>query len=264
MVRIAVIGAAGRMGRQILAVATADKEVEVVGGAVEPGMAEIGMDLGTLAGVGPLGKTATDNLEEVIEAPDVLIEFTGPQATVEHVKAAAARKKAMVIGTTGLDAGQMEIMREAAKRIPILMAPNMSVGVNLLLKLLPVVAQSLGKGYDIEIIEAHHRMKKDAPSGTALKLAEVIATALGVDLGQVATYGREGIAPRAEGEIGLHAVRGGGIVGDHSVKFVNDGEEIEITHRAFSRQTFALGAVRGAKFVARQEPGLYSMQDVLA
>lgn len=264
MIRIVVIGAGGRMGRQVLTAALQDKEVQVVGGVAEPGLADVGTDLGTLAGLNPIGIAAVDDLENVIDEADTLVEFTLPRVTIEHVKLAAQRMKPIVIGTTGFDAEQLAEVRRSAKKVPILLSPNMSVGINLLLKLVPVVARALGQGYDIEIVEAHHRMKRDAPSGTALKLAEVIAEALDVELGQVATYGRQGIAPRVEGEIGIHAVRGGGIVGDHNVIFVNDSEQIEITHRAFSRQTFALGAIRAAKFIVHQNPGLYSMLDVLS
>lgn len=264
MVKIIVIGAAGRMGRQVIAEATRDKDVRVVGGVDGPGLPDIGVDLGILARVDPLGVAATDDLESIIGEADVLVEFTTPQATVEHAQMASQHEKPIVIGTTGLDSEQLAVVRRVAERIPVLMSPNMSVGINLLLKILPLVARALGGGYDVEIIEAHHRMKKDAPSGTALKLAEVIADALNAELDQVATYGRKGIAPRAEGEIGLHAVRGGGIVGDHSVIFVNESEQIEIAHRAFSRQTLALGAIRAAKFIANQPPGLYTMLDVLS
>lgn len=263
MVRVVIVGAAGRMGRQLIAATLADKELELTGGVVEPGMPEVSTDLGILGGQEPIGVLAVDNLASALEDADVIVEFTAPESSVEHAEAAARHGKAMVIGTTGLDAGQMERIRKAAQVTPILVAPNMSVGVNVLLQALPIIARALSSSYDVEIVEAHHRMKKDAPSGTALKLAEVIARALEKDLGEVGNYGRKGIAPRIEGEIGIHAVRAGGIVGDHTVIFANEAEQIEVVHRAFSRQNFALGALRAAKYIANRGPGLYSMQDVL-
>ena len=263
MVKVIIVGAAGRMGRQLVAGALQDRGLELVGGIVEPGMPEVGTDLGILGGQQSIGISAVDDLESVIDGTDAIIEFSAPEASVQHVELAARHKKAAVIGTTGFDTAQMERIRTAAQTIPVLVAPNMSVGVNVLLKVLPIIAKALDSSYDIEIVEAHHKMKKDAPSGTALKLAEVIAEALDKDLDKVGVYGRRGIAPRQEGEIGIHAVRAGSIVGDHSVIFANDGEQIEVIHRAFSRQTFALGALRAAKTIANWKPGLYSMQDVL-
>lgn len=263
MVKIIVVGAAGRMGRQLIAGALQDKELKLVGGVVEPGMPEVGADLGILGGQRPIGVLAVEDLGSIVEGTDVIIEFTTPEASAEHAELAARYKKAAVIGTTGFDQSQMERITSAARSIPVLVAPNMSVGVNVLLKVVPIIAKALGSAYDIEIVEAHHKMKKDAPSGTALKLAEVIAQALDRDLGKAGVYGRKGIAPREEGEIGIHAVRAGGIVGDHSIIFANEGEQIEVIHRAFSRQTFALGALRAAKHIASRNPGLYSMQDML-
>ncbi len=263
MVRVVVVGAAGRMGRQVMAEVLRDQELELTGGVVEPGAPEIGVDLGILAGQQAIGIAAVDDLERAISGADVLIEFSAPSATAEHAEMAARHRKAAVLGTTGLGADQLERVKKAAESTAILTAPNMSVGVNVLLQALPAIARALGSGYDVEIVETHHKMKKDAPSGTALKLAEVIAEALGQDLDGVGTYGRQGIAPRKPGEIGMHAVRAGGVVGDHSIIFANDAEQIEVVHRAFSRQNFALGAVRAASFIAQQPPGLYSMQDVL-
>lgn len=263
MVKAIIVGAAGRMGRQLIATAMQDNEIELVGGVVEPGVPEVGVDLGTLGGQQAIGILAVDDLKEIIAKGDVIIEFTAPEASTQHAELAARYYKPIVIGTTGLDTGQMARIRAAAEVVPVLLAPNMSVGVNVLLKVLPIIAKALGSGYDIEIVEAHHRMKRDAPSGTALKMAEAIASALNKDLTEIGTFGRRGIAPREEGEIGIHAVRAGGIVGDHSVIFANEGEQIEVVHRAFSRQTFALGALRAAKQVICWQPGLYSMQDVL-
>ncbi len=264
MVKVVIVGAAGQMGRQAAYAALQDKDIQVVGAVVEPGAPEIGADAGNLAGLATTGVVATDDLESVIALGDVIVEFTAPRPSVAHAQLASRHGKAVVLGTTGLGPEHQEAIGRVAEAVPVLMAPNMSVGVNVLLKVLPLITKALGAGYDIEIVEAHHRRKKDAPSGTALKLAEVIAAALDADLREIASFGREGIAPRKEGEIGLHAVRAGGIVGDHRVIFANDGEQIEIVHRAFSRQTFALGAARAAKFIVKQKPGLYTMQDVLA
>jgi 4-hydroxy-tetrahydrodipicolinate reductase len=263
MIKVVIVGAAGRMGRQLLSDILRDDELSVVGGVVEPGQAEVGADLGVLGGQQAIGIVAVDSFEQAIDNADVIIEFTAPGPSVEHAELAARRGKAMVIGTTGLSPAQIEQVRQASQSVPIFQAPNMSVGVNVLFKALPIIVQALGTGYDIEIVGAHHRMKKDAPSGTALKLAEVIAEALDKSIEDVGSYGRKGIAPRVDGEIGIHAVRAGGIVGDHTVLFANEAEQIEVVHRAFSRQNFSLGALRAAKFIARQKPGFYSMQDVL-
>ncbi|MBI2941259.1 MAG: 4-hydroxy-tetrahydrodipicolinate reductase [Chloroflexi bacterium] len=262
MIRLAVHGASGRMGREVVAAALADPEVRLVGAIARPGSAAVGQDAGTLAGRPAAGLLVSDNLAAVVGETDVVVDFTAPEASLGAVACARVAGKAVVVGTTGLSAAQIAELREAGSSIPVFVAPNMSVGVNLLLRVLPLVARALA-GYDVEVVEAHHRHKKDAPSGTALKLAEVIAGALGTTLGERATYGRHGLAPRQPGEIGLHAVRAGGIVGEHTVRFVNDGEEVSIGHRAFSRQTFALGALRAAKYFANRPPGYYTFDDLL-
>jgi 4-hydroxy-tetrahydrodipicolinate reductase len=206
----------------------------------------------------------SDGLDRIIDLGDVIIDFTAPAATISHVELAVEKNKAMVIGTTGIDAEHLQKIQDAAGKIPIMFAPNFSVGVNLLLNALQDMARVLGDDYDIEIIEAHHRLKKDAPSGTALKLAQVIADALGRDLDEVGRYARKGIiGERTKKEIGIQTIRGGDIVGDHTVMFCGLGERIEITHKASSRDTFARGALRAAAWIARQKPGLYDMQDVL-
>lgn len=261
--RLVVLGAAGRMGRVLLGSALADPEIEVVGAIDLPSAREIGQDVGALVGIGERGIKLSADLGAVIDQADATVEFTMPAATLEHLEVSRARKRAAVVGTTGLDAAQLARVREIAGGIPLFMAPNMSLGVNVLLKVLPIIAQALGPAYDIEVIEAHHHGKKDAPSGTALRLAEVIAEALGTTLPERAVYGRQGIQPREPGEIGMHAIRAGAIVGDHTVLFANDGEQIEVVHRAYSRQTFALGALRAAKWIVRQSPGFYSMRDLL-
>ncbi len=255
--RIAVVGAAGRMGREVVRATLGDASFELVGGVVEPGAEELGADLGELCGWGRAGVTAT---EAPPEEAEVLIEFTTPEATVGHL----SYGKPVVIGTTGLTEEQRAEVERAAQNIPIVLAPNMSVGVNLLREVVRELSEKLGDDYDIEIVEAHHRNKVDAPSGTALLLARAAAEGRRRDLGEVAVYGREGRSPRQEGEIGIHALRGGAVVGEHRVVFYGSGEEVEVTHRALSRRTFAAGSLRAARFVATAEPGLYSMRDVLA
>ena len=250
MVKVVVNGALGRMGTRILACAADDAEVDVVG-AVD--VVEHGDD----------PQVGTD-LSAVVREADVVVDFTshiGVPATIELVAAAG---KALVIGTTGLTRQEQQSLEKAAARVPIVYAPNMSVGVNVLFQLVGPIAKTLGSAYDVEIIEAHHNQKKDAPSGTARKLAENIAAALGRDLGEDGVYGRVGVpGARPPGEIGVHAVRGGDIDGEHTVIFAGPGERIELTHRAHSRDTFARGAVRAAKWVAGKPPKLYSMLDVL-
>ena len=256
MVRVAIIGAAGRMGRELCGAALADPEVELAGGTVEPGAPELGTDLGELCGAGKTGVSAT---EEPPGDAGALVEFTTPEATVEHL----SYGKPLVIGTTGFSEEQYARVERAARSVPVVLAPNMSVGVNLMREVVSEVSRKLGAAYDIEVVETHHRHKKDAPSGTALFLARAAAEGRGQELEAVATYGREGHRPREDGEIGVHAVRGGAVVGEHRLIFYSEGEEIELTHRALSRRTFADGALRAAKFAASAEPGLYSMTDVL-
>ncbi len=263
MTRIAIVGAAGRMGRTLIQACHQDGECHLAAATEQPGSTLLGADAGELAGVGKLGITLVDALGEA--APfDCLIDFTQPAATLAHVAFCRANGRAMVIGTTGFDAAGKQAIADAATDIPIVFAPNMSVGVNLSLKLLDLAARVLGDEVDIEIIEAHHRHKVDAPSGTALRMGEVVANALGRDLKQCAVYGREGVTgARARETIGFATVRAGDIVGDHTVLFAADGERLEITHKASSRLTFAKGAVRAAKWLSARAPGLYDMQDVL-
>lgn len=257
ILRVAIIGAAGRMGCELCSAALADPEIELTGGTVEPGASELGTDLGELCGAGRTGVRAT---EEPPAEAEALVEFTTPGATVEHL----SYEKPLVIGTTGFSGEQHARLEEAAGNVPVVLAPNMSVGVNLLREVVSEVSRKLGAAYDIEVVEAHHRYKKDAPSGTALFLARAAAEGRGRELEEVAVYGREGNQPREDGEIGVHAIRGGAVVGEHRLIFYSEGEEIELTHRALSRRTFAAGALRAAKFAATAEPGLYSMEDVLS
>ncbi|MBU6958042.1 4-hydroxy-tetrahydrodipicolinate reductase [Pseudomonas sp. CVAP len=265
MRRIAVMGAAGRMGKILIeAVQQRAPLTGLTAAVVRPGSTLIGVDAGELASLGWIGVPLSGSLEMVAAEFDVLIDFTLPEVMLKNLAFCCKVGKAMVIGTTGLDATQKQLLAEAGKDIPIVFAANFSVGVNLSLKLLDMAARVLGDDADIEIIEAHHRNKIDAPSGTALRMGEVIASALDRDLQKVAVYGREGHTGVREREtIGFATVRGGDVVGDHTVLFACEGERLEITHKASSRMTFAKGAVRAALWLDGREPGLYDMQDVL-
>jgi 4-hydroxy-tetrahydrodipicolinate reductase len=224
----------------------------------------LGKDAGENTGLGAIGVPITGNVQEVLKNCDVLIEFSAPGASLEHIKAAAEMGKAIVVGTTGFSTEQRKEIADKGPLTRCLVAPNMSMGVNLLFSLAGSVARALGAEYDVEIIEAHHKMKKDAPSGTANKLAEVISEALGRDLGSVGVYGRQGmVGERTPSEIGVMAVRGGDIVGDHTVMFITGGERIELVHRAHSRDAFAKGAIQAALWLVLQPNGLYEMRDVL-
>lgn len=264
MIRLAVTGAAGRMGSRIAALSAQYKEIKLSGALERKGSAAVGKDIGLIAGIGETGVMISDSALDVISSADVTIDFTTIEATLEHVQTAASCGKSMVIGTTGLQKDDIAKISKAAEKIPVVMAPNMSVGVNLLLKVLSQISPVLADEYDIEIVEAHHRLKKDAPSGTALKMAQVIADSINRDLDDVAVYCRKGITgERTRKEIGIQTVRAGDIVGDHTVIFGGIGERIEITHKASSRDTFAMGALRAAIWIAGKKPGLYDMQDVL-
>ncbi len=264
MTRIAIVGAAGRMGRNLIQ-AVYDAEDKELGAAIErPDSSLLGADAGELAGLGKLGVSLVDSLEQVLDDFDVLIDFTAPAATMAHVEICRKSGKAMVIGTTGLSDAEKYNLKAASADIGIMFAPNMSVGVNLCFKLLDIAARVLGDDVDIEVIEAHHRHKVDAPSGTALRMGEVVANALGRDLSECAVYGREGhTGERDRKTIGFETIRAGDVVGDHTVLFAAMGERVEITHKASSRMTFANGAVRAAGWIMQQGKGLYDMQDVL-
>lgn len=265
MMRVAIAGAAGRMGRTLVeAVARSSAGVELTAASVLADDPVLGVDVGLLALGQPLGVTAQASLADQQADFDVVVDFTSPEATLAHLALCREFGKAIVIGTTGFSEQQKALIAEAAREIPVLFAPNMSVGVNLCLQLLRKAAEVLGDEVDIEIYEAHHRFKKDAPSGTALKMGEVIAQTLGRELDEVAVYGREGVEPeRDRSTIGFATVRAGDIVGDHTVTFASLGERVEITHKASSRMTFANGAVRAAGWLEGRPAGLYSMQDVL-
>ncbi|MCX8033971.1 MAG: 4-hydroxy-tetrahydrodipicolinate reductase, partial [Thermodesulfovibrio sp.] len=223
-----------------------------------------GLDAGVVAGVGEIGVKIVENLEKVISDTEIVVTFTTPEASLEHLDIARKNKKGIVIGTTGFNNEQITIIQKASKKIPIILSPNMSIGVNLLFKILKDVAKVLGDDYDIEIVEAHHRMKKDTPSGTAVKMAKVIAEALGRNFDEVAVYARKGIiGERTKKEIGIQTIRAGDIVGEHTVMFGGLGERIEITHKASSRDTFARGALKAAIWLYGKPAGLYDMGDVL-
>ncbi|SEI77756.1 4-hydroxy-tetrahydrodipicolinate reductase [Allopseudospirillum japonicum] len=264
MQRIAILGAGGRMGRTLIQAVHDDPEVTLGAGIVEADSSLVGVDLGELAGVGKLGIKAVASIEDVWDAFDVLIDFTSPTSTLATLALCASKGKQVVIGTTGLTETQKAELATYAQQTSVMFAPNMSVGVNLCLKLLQVAAQVLNTGYDIEVLEAHHKHKVDAPSGTALRMGEVVAETLGRDLKTCAVYGREGqTGARPEQEIGFATLRMGDVVGDHTVTFATEGERVEITHKASSRMTFAKGAVRAAKWLAAHPTGLFDMQDVL-
>jgi 4-hydroxy-tetrahydrodipicolinate reductase len=264
MIKVLVSGAAGRMGKRIIALANENDSIEISGALEAPGNPSIGKDAGELAGVGPLGVPVTFDNKEAIKGCDVIIDFSSPEATVSNVEEASRIGKAIVIGTTGLSEEQKTIVVQAGSKIRCLMAPNMSLGVNLLFSLVENVASALGDNYDIEIIESHHNLKKDAPSGTAAKLAEIIATSLERNLAEVGVYGRHGlVGARKKKEIGIMSLRAGDIVGEHTVMFATSGERIELTHKAHSRDAFAKGALQAALWLVNQPAGLYDMRDVL-
>ncbi len=254
------------MGRTLVeAVVTGAGDLTVGAATVQPGQAAADSDVGLLAGIGAIGVHPSTSLASVMDNFDVLIDFTTPEASLEHLALCAEAGKAVVLGTTGFTAGQKATIAEQARLVPVVFAPNMSVGVNLVCKLLAQAASVLGDDVDIEIIEAHHRHKRDAPSGTALRMGEVVADALGRNLDEVAVYGREGIEDeRDRRTIGFATVRAGDIVGEHTVMFAAPGERVEITHKASSRMTFARGAVRAARWLAGRPAGLYGMDDVLS
>jgi 4-hydroxy-tetrahydrodipicolinate reductase len=262
-ISIAVAGASGRMGQMLIEAVRAADDCVLSGALDIAASPAIGHDAGAFAGQ-TTGVLITADIAQGLKNSRVLIDFTRPEGTMAHLAVCRANGVAMVIGTTGFTDSQKAEIAQAAKHIPIMMAPNMSVGVNVTLKLLEMAAKALATGYDIEIIEAHHRHKVDAPSGTALKMGEVIAGALGRDLKDCAVYAREGVTgERDPSSIGFATIRGGDIVGDHTVLFAGTGERIEITHKSSSRSTYAQGSLRAARFLAGQKAGLFDMFDVL-
>ena len=264
MIKVGVAGATGKMGSRIAALCREYEGLQLAAAFEREGHRDIGKDIGTVVGIGETGVLLKGSLAEVIDNVDVIIDFTSIESTTQNLKTASEKGRAMVIGTTGFSKDELATITPLLKKIPCVMASNMSLGVNLLLKVLQDVARTLGDDYDIEIVEAHHRLKKDAPSGTALKMAQVIAGAVNRDLEQVGVYSRHGIiGQRTRKEIGIQTVRAGDIVGEHTVMFGGLGERIEITHKASSRDTFARGALRACLWLACKPAGLYDMQDVL-
>ncbi len=261
---VVVAGAAGRMGHRIVACLRDTSDLRLVAALEAPAHPSLGRDAGELAGVGHVGVAVAADAATAIARGRVLVEFSVPEASLDHLRLVARAGARAVVGTTGFSAAQRAEIQELARSAAILVSPNMSVAVNLMFTLLGTMARVLGDDYDVEITEVHHRFKKDAPSGTALRMAEVVAEALGRDLGRVAVYGRQGLpGERPRGEIGILSVRSGDVVGEHTVSFGTLGERLELTHKAHSRDTLARGALRATRFVAAQPPGLYSMQDVL-
>lgn len=262
--RIGVCGAAGRMGKAVLEICEQSEDVTVNAAFEHADSAKLGMDSGEAAGIGTNGVRITSDLAAVIKDFDVLIDFTLPEATLANVDLCRKAGRRMIIGTTGFNEREKNIIRSAATDIGIVLSPNMSIGVNLCFKLTELAARIIGENTDIEIIEAHHRMKKDAPSGTAMHLGEIIATTLGRELRQCAVFGRQGITgERDRKTIGFETIRAGDIVGDHTVMFASSGERVEITHKASNRQAFASGAVHAARWLMQKNNGLFDMQDVL-
>lgn len=264
MTRIAISGAGGRMGRALVQAVCAQEGATLAAAIERPGSSLLGADAGELAGVGSLGVIVTDSLAAAVNDFDVLIDFTIPAATIANLEVCQQHGKRIVIGTTGLDEAQKALVQAAAASTGVVYSGNYSIGVNVSLRLLELAAQTFGDTVDIEIIEAHHRHKVDAPSGTALMMGEAVAGALGRDLKDVAVYERHGhTGPRARETIGFQTIRGGDIVGDHNVMFIGEGERVEIRHVATSRMNFANGAVRAACWVQQQPAGLFDMRDVL-
>lgn len=265
MIRVAIVGAAGRMGRMLVSQVLQDPELSLSAALEYEQSPFLGQDAGLLAGEAASGIALSSDVESALSQSDAAIDFSSPAASLAFAQKAAAAAVSVVIGTTGLEAAQKaELARLGAEGARLVFAPNMSVGVNLLFSLCAKTAAILGEEYDIEVIEMHHNQKKDAPSGTAEKLGEILAEARGLDYGKHTRHGRVGLpGARSKNEIGMHALRGGDVVGDHTVIFASRGERIELTHKASSRETFAKGALRAVKFLSRAEPGLYNMQQVL-
>ncbi|MFH1131589.1 MAG: 4-hydroxy-tetrahydrodipicolinate reductase [Pseudomonadota bacterium] len=266
MMRVTVIGAAGRMGRMLIREVVAAKDLQLVGACEAKGSPALGQDAGSVAGISLLNVLVVADLTSSLENAQVVIDFTLPELTIKLAPICADKGRAMVIGTTGLSSEQAKMVEKAAKQIPIVWAPNMSIGVNVMLKLVGQTAKLLGPEYDLEIVEAHHKHKRDAPSGTALRIAEVLAQATKErgSLEERVCHGRVGqIGERDSNQIGIHSIRGGDIVGAHRVMYCADGERLELVHSASSRQIFAKGAIKALRWIADKKPGLYDMRDVL-
>lgn len=263
-IRVAITGISGRMGGVLVKAIRQSDDLVLAGATEREGHDAIGLDAGLVAGTGLAQVQVRARLEDAIDKADVVVDFTHAEASLEHARICAEKKVALILGSTGFSAGARAEIAGRAQQVPIVMAPNMSVGVNVLFRLAGEVAKVLGSQYDVEILETHHRLKKDAPSGTAIRLVEVVADALKLDPEHDVIHAREGnVGERPAGKIGVAALRGGDVVGEHTVLFLGDGERIELTHRATSRSNFAEGALRAARWVIHQKPGLYDMTDVL-
>jgi 4-hydroxy-tetrahydrodipicolinate reductase len=264
MVNVIVAGAAGRMGTRIINVISQTDGVKLAGAFEHPDSPLLGQDAGLAAGIGAVGIKIANSINDVIEKGDVIIDFTSPKATLENIKASSAKGLSIVIGTTGMTGALQEEVESIARGMRCVISPNMSVGVNVMLRVAAMMAEMLGDDYDLEVLEAHHKLKKDAPSGTAMAIARTLARATGRDLDKVAVYERKGITgERTKEEIGIQTLRAGDITGDHTIMFGGIGERLELIHRAHNRDCLARGAVRAAKWVVKQPLGLYNMQDVL-
>ena len=264
MINVIVCGGCGKIGSTVARLVHQNEDMKLVGIIESPSHTQKGKDWEIVAGLGKTRIIIKDNLEEIIQNTDQVVEFTNPQVSLKHLEIVSKYKKAMIMGTTGFSSEEIEKINKLAQGIPFLLSPNMSLGVNLLFKLAAETATALSNDYDIEIVEAHHRFKKDAPSGTAKKLAQEIAKAKGVSLDEVAIYGREGIiGERKRGEIGIHSIRSGDITGEHTVMFTALGERLELTHKAHSRDTFSYGTIQAIKFMKGKPAGFYEMKDVL-
>ncbi len=264
MIKVVVCGGCGKMGSKVARLIYQNKVMELVRIIESFSHPNKGKDWGMSVGLGNTGIIIKDNLEEIIQNTDQVVEFTNPKVSLQHLEIVSKYKKAMIMGTTGFSSEEIERINKLAQGIPFLLSPNMSLGVNLLFKLAAETAVALSDDYDIEIVEAHHRFKKDAPSGTAKKLAQEIARVKGINLSDTAIYGREGmIGERKRGEIGIHSIRSGDITGEHTVMFTTLGERLELTHKAHSRDTFAYGTIQAIKFLKDKSAGFYEMKDVL-
>ena len=264
MIRVIINGACGRMGRLIIQGVNQQADMEIVGAIEYAEHPQIGSDAGVVAGIGEIGVAITSELNDALGNADVVIEFSKPEATLQHLKQVVDADKAMIIATTGFNPDELAAVKELASHIRCVMAPNMSLGVNVMIQALELIAKALGDDYDIEVIEAHHNHKADSPSGTALRLAETVAAALERDLDEVGVYGRHGIVgARPKKQIGIHAVRGGDIAGDHTVLFATEGEQLSVVHRAHSPEAFAKGAIRAARWVIDAPKGLHDVSEVL-
>jgi 4-hydroxy-tetrahydrodipicolinate reductase len=263
MIRTVITGVSGRMGALLVKLVRDTAGFELHGGTDKPGSASIGLDAGLAAHLAPLEVSTVDSLEQALKGANVVIDFTTPEVSVGHAKLCAEAGVALVVGSTGFSVEAKEQMALAAKKIPLVMSPNMSVGVNLVIELAATLARRLGEDFDVEVVETHHRMKKDAPSGTAMRMADELAKALGREHGDICTSRVGQVGERPKKEIGVQALRGGDVVGEHTVFFFGDGERVELTHRATSREQFGRGALRAAKWIIGQPAGLYDMTHVL-